>query len=134
MHKLEAECNRKEKLLEEILMNQNSLGKNQIARIKAENHLSSAMKKHIREVKQEILMKDEVISRLKKNIRITKFNELEMEVKTYMEECVRLRGLAKDVIQCKDPLMDPQQKLQIDKRFMEQNVVIGKLRKLSANL
>lgn len=115
-------------------MNQHNLGKTQIARIKAENHLSSAMKKHIREVKQEIMMKDEEISRLKKNIRITKFNELEMEIKTYMEECTRLRGLAKDVIQSKDPLMDPQQKLQIDKRFMEQNVIIGKLRMLLTNI
>lgn len=65
LHKLEAECNRKDKLLEEIIMNQNNLGKTQIARIKAENHLSSAMKKHLREVKQEIQIKDDEIIRLK---------------------------------------------------------------------
>ena len=67
-------------------MNQNNLGKTQISKIKAESHISSAMKRHLREVKQEIQLKDEEIARLKKNIRITKFSELEMEVKTYMEE------------------------------------------------
>lgn len=72
--------------MEEILLNKNNLGKTQIARVKAENHITSAMKRHLREVKQEIQIKDDEISRLKKNIRITKFNELEMEVKMYMNE------------------------------------------------
>jgi hypothetical protein len=67
-------------------MNQNNIGKTQISKIKAESHVSSAMKKHIREIKQEVLIKDEEISRLKKNIRITRFQELEMEIKMYMNE------------------------------------------------
>jgi hypothetical protein len=86
VYKLEADCNRKEKLLEEILMNQNNLGKTQVARVKAENHITSAMKRHLREVRQEIQIKDDEITRLKKNIRVTKFNELETEVKMYMNE------------------------------------------------
>lgn len=86
MHKLEAECTRKEKLIEEILINQKFLGKSQINKIKADNNVSSAMRKHIRELKEELQLKDDEINRLKKNIRITKFQELELEVKMYMEE------------------------------------------------
>ena len=67
-------------------MNRSNLGKNHISKIKTENHISSALKKHLREIKHEIQIKDEEITRLKKNIRITRFNELEMEVKTYMDE------------------------------------------------
>lgn len=115
-------------------MNQSNLGQNHISKIKAENHISAALKKHLREIKQEIQVKDEEITRLKKNIRITRFNELEMEVKTYMDECNRLRGLARDIIKCKDPLMDPQQKSEIDKRFMEQTMIIEQLRNENANL
>ena len=84
--KLEAENIRKEKLLEEIIMNHNNLGKTQIGKIKAEGHISSALKRHLRELKQEIEIKDNEINRLKKNIKITKFQELEIEVKTYLEE------------------------------------------------
>lgn len=134
LHKLEAECTRKEKLIEEILISQKYLGKSQISKIKADSNVSSAMRKHIRELKEELQMKEDEISRLKKNIRITKFQELELEVKMYMEEWSRLRQLAKDVIRWKDPLMDPQQKLEIDKRFMEQNMIIEQLRNENVQL
>ena len=134
MHKLEAECTRKEKLIEEILINQKFLGKSQINKIKADSNVSSAIRKHVRELKEEIQLKDEEINRLKKNIRITKFQELELEVKMYMEECSRLRQLAKDVIRWKDPLMDPLQKQEIDKRFMEQNMIIEQLRNENVQL
>jgi len=67
-------------------MNQSNLGKNQINKIKAENHVSAALKRHLRDTKQEIAMKDDEISRLKKNIRITKFHEFEMEIKVYIDE------------------------------------------------
>lgn len=86
LHKLEAENIRKEKLLEEIIMNHNHFGNTQIGKIKAESHISSALKRHLRELKQEIEVKDNEINRLKRNIRMTKFQELEMEVKTYLEE------------------------------------------------
>jgi len=128
LHKLEAEWNRKEKLLEEIVMNQNNIGKTQISKIKAESHVSSAMKKHIREIKQEVLIKDEEISRLKKNIRITRFQELEMEIKMYMNEWNRLKGLTREIIRSKDPLSDPNQKMEIEKRFEEQNQIIEQLK------
>lgn len=61
--KLEAENSRKDKILEEIL--QNNSGLTQIGKIKAESHLSSAMKRHIKELKSENEIKDEEIKRLK---------------------------------------------------------------------
>jgi hypothetical protein len=67
-------------------MNQNNLGKDQISKIKAESHISSAMRKHLRELNFKLQLKDEEINRLKKNIRITRFQELEMEIKTYIDE------------------------------------------------
>lgn len=57
-----------------------------------------------------------------------------MEVKMYMEECNRLRILSREVIKSKDPLMDPQQKQEIDKKFMEQNMIIEQLRAENSDL
>ena len=109
-------------------MNQNSLGKTNISRIKVESHISSGLKRHLRELKQEIEIKDNEIGRLKKNVRMTRFKELEMEVKTYMDECNRLRILARSVITSKDPLMDPMQKNELDKKFNDQIIIIEQLR------
>lgn len=67
-------------------MTQNNIGKAQISKIKAENHIATGLKRHLREFKQEIAIKDEEISRLKKNIKMTKFIELENEVKAYIDE------------------------------------------------
>lgn len=134
LHKLESECNRKEKLLEEILLSQNNLGKSQISKIKAETQFSVAMRRHLREVKQEMQFKDDEITRLKKNIRSTRYHEMETEIKMYIEEWNRLRALAKDIIVSKDPLMDPKQRSEIDKKFMEQNMIIEQLRSENSEL
>ena len=51
-----------------------------------------------------------------------------MEVKMYMDECHRLREVAKELAQSKNVFMDPKQRNEIDKRFMEQNIIIEQLR------
>ncbi|CAI2387658.1 unnamed protein product [Moneuplotes crassus] len=132
LYKLEAENTRKDKILEEIL--QNNTGIAQIGRIKAEGHLSSAMKRHIKDLRQEVEMKDEEIKRLNKNIRLTKFKELETEVQTYMKECERLRILAKGVITSKDPLLDNQTRHELEQRFHDQTMIMERLRGENRNL
>ena len=47
------------------------------------------------------------IERLKKNIKSTRLNEVEAEVKLYMEECARLRHQLEEVIKSKDTFADP---------------------------
>lgn len=45
-----------------------------------------------------------------------------------------MRILAREVITSKDPLMDPQQRSEIDKRFLEQNMIIEALRNENSDL
>jgi hypothetical protein len=50
-----------------------------------------SLKKQIKELKSDILRRDEEISLNKRNVRHTKFYEMESEIKLYKEELARLR-------------------------------------------
>ena len=54
---------------------------------------------------------------MKRNIKITRQSELEIEVKLYMEECVRLRLQLEEVIRSKDTFADPQELKIIEEKF-----------------
>lgn len=63
--KLEAEVKKKDRIIEDILMNQNNLQKTQINKLVTGIHASAAMKKHLTDLKQDIMVKEEEITRLK---------------------------------------------------------------------
>ena len=48
-----------------------------------------SLKKQIRELKYEVVKRDEELEALRKNIRNTKTKEMEQEIQTYREECLR---------------------------------------------
>ena len=50
-----------------------------------------SLKKQIKELKSDILRRDEEIQVNKRNVRHTKFYEMESEIKLYKEELARLR-------------------------------------------
>lgn len=54
-------------------------------------HLIINLKKQVQDLKDTIYVKDSEILDLKKDIKSTKIKELEVELKTYMQECLRLR-------------------------------------------
>ena len=62
---------------------------------------------------------------LKKNIKSTKTHELEVrvltypqvELKAYMDECVRLRHVLEEVVRSRDPLADPEEVARIEEQF-----------------
>lgn len=51
-----------------------------------------------------------------------------------MEECNRLKEIIQELVKSKDPLMDPKQRNEIDKKFMEQNIIIEQLRSENVEL
>ena len=53
------------------------------------------------------MKKDEEIEALKKNIRSTQLQEIEVEIKIYIDECARLRQQLEEVIKSKDTFADP---------------------------
>jgi chromosome segregation ATPase len=59
--------------------------------VKNETHLVINLKRKVRDLQTESQKRLEEIEGLKRNIRSTRQQEIEVEIKLYMEECVRLR-------------------------------------------
>ena len=55
-----------------------------------------SLKKQVKEIKQEMQKKDEELETIRKNLKHTKAQELEIEIQTYKDECGRLRYLVDD--------------------------------------
>lgn len=57
----------------------------------AESFIVSQLKKNNRDLKMEVQEKDRLIEQLKRNIKMSKTNEIEIELTVYIDECLRLR-------------------------------------------
>ena len=68
--------------------------------------------------------KQEEVDNLKRHLKATKMNELEVEMKLYVDECTRLRHLLEEVIKSRDPLADPEEMARIEEQFNQQNFLI----------
>ncbi len=54
------------------------------------------MKRSVAEMKKEMEGKDKQILELKRNIKLTQFNSMAVELNTYKQECIRLRAVAEE--------------------------------------
>lgn len=84
---------------------------------KFESHLTLNLKRRIKEMQLVIAAKSQELEAIKRNMKTTKANEMEMEVRTYMEECTRLRQQLEEVIKSKDTFADPEELKLIEQRF-----------------
>lgn len=65
----------------------------------------SQLKKNNRDLKTEVQDKDRLVEQLKRNIKLTKSQEIEVELTVYIDECLRLRGQLEHVTMEKNLLI-----------------------------
>lgn len=95
LHMVENEVTRKDKAIDDLMAQQESgsgartylQGRNS----KVDSHLVVNLKRRIRQQTQELAQRKEEVELLKRNIKNTKTHETEIEIKLYMDECLRLR-------------------------------------------
>jgi hypothetical protein len=58
--------------------------------------LTNALRKTVKELKNDCKMKDDEINRLKKSVKISKITELEVESQTLKDECKRLKTIIEE--------------------------------------
>lgn len=63
-----------------------------------ETFLVMSLKKQLKELKFECLKKDDELETIKKSLKNTRQQEIEVEIKTYIDECQRLRLLLQDML------------------------------------
>ena len=97
---VEAELNRKEKVIDDLLIQQEqnfglpqkfTTASGRLGGLKTETHLVINLKRKVRTLNMEQAKKMEEIEALKRNIRSTRHQEIETEIKVYLDECSRLR-------------------------------------------
>ena len=52
-----------------------------------ESYIVNALKKQNREMRQELEERKDIIEKLKRDLKLTKNNEIEHELQSYIEEC-----------------------------------------------
>jgi len=99
-NKYSLELNKKDKIIEEIfidsqtnMFNNNPLNESKVLSKAKETHLFVQIKKQFKELKNEYKSKCIELEILKKNLKLTKFNEIAIELKTYIDELARMKSL-----------------------------------------
>jgi len=63
------------------------------------SHLIASLKTSIKELRQELRAKEEETLKAKRDVRISRLNELEVELQAYIDECTRLRHHLEEVME-----------------------------------
>eukprot|EP01022_Parablepharisma_sp_SALTPOND_P025583 TRINITY_DN5_c0_g1_i1.p1 TRINITY_DN5_c0_g1~~TRINITY_DN5_c0_g1_i1.p1 ORF type:complete len:942 (-),score=200.59 TRINITY_DN5_c0_g1_i1:2152-4977(-) len=138
----EKEMAKKDKEIKELLdrLNTPSAGFYNVVRepipkktVKTSAHLVMGLKKRISEVQKENKTLKDGLQTLKKSLKMTTTQELESEIKTYAEECTRLRKMLEEVIQEK-PYITPEDLAGIEEKIKQQNEVIDKFKEENQEL
>ena len=93
-----------------------------------------ALKKQITELKTIIKERDTEIDAIKKNYKYTRINELEIDLKVYVEELVRMRNILDQVIKSRDPLSNPEHAKLIETELDNRNKALLSVQKENKEL
>ena len=72
--------------------------KSHIQKNVAGTQIVNGLKRTIRELRSNIELKDLEIEQMKRNVNATRINQLVVELETFRQECVRLRGVCEQQI------------------------------------
>ena len=90
----EHELGKKDRLIDDLMLQTENVSNKMGLRKtlgKHESHLEINLKRKVRDLQNEVGLRKEEVEALKRNIRATRQSELEIEVRLYGEERVRLR-------------------------------------------
>ena len=93
IQQMEKERLRREEVLEDSRNKEQYYGKTAQSQ-----HLVGSLKLAIKDLKAELTTKEEELTALRKNLKSTKVQEIEIEVQAYIDECTRLRHHLEEVM------------------------------------
>lgn len=113
--------------MDEYIMNQNQgrmdYGLNNSYMKSGSSHITQNLKNHVKELKQDMKKKDEELNKLKRSLKATNIQELEVEMKLYVDECTRLRHMLEESYKNS---MDPNEMQKLQEQFqMQDNYLVN---------
>jgi chromosome segregation ATPase len=104
------------------------------SRYKAEPHLIAALKKQSRELHEELKAKEDEIKELQTNPKITKIQELEVEMQTSAEEGVRLRQMVEELATKQASKYTKNDIAEMEENIYQQNILLSSMREENTQL
>jgi len=133
MQQYEKEIVRKNKEINEIYDQFQSQMPSRLLRAKNESHLITVLKKQLKDLKTEKKERDDEMLAFKKKTKITKLQEMEVEMKMYIDECTRLRHLLEEVIQ-QNGALGQEDMNAIEQKFAEQANILKQIKQENTQL
>jgi len=93
-----------------------------------ESTLLVTLKKQVKDMKEELAFKHEEVELMRRNTKVTKFQELEVELKAYVDENIRLRSMLEESMRNR-PVIKPEDYNSLEEKFYEQNEMIEALQR-----
>lgn len=114
--------------MDEYIMNQNQgrldFGLNNSYMKSAGSHITQNLKNHVKEMRSELKKKDEEVTKIKRTLKATNIQELEVEMKLYVDECTRLRHMLEESYKNQ---MDPVELQKLQEQFQMQDTYLVNL-------
>jgi len=128
----EKEIEKKNKLIKSIMEQRESTQEGMFVKRQFDGETSTVLnlKRLIKELREDIKAKDELITGLTKNVKTAKIEEIELRIKVDTEECRKLRETLKEVIENEkgnDSYLEEIR--QIEEKLQEQSVTLANIRK-----
>lgn len=125
--KLETELLNQQREMDEYIMSQNQgrldYGLNYSYVKNQGSHITHSLKNQVKELKSDMKKKDEEMTKIKRSLKATNIQELEVEMKLYVDECTRLRHMLEESYK---NMMDPNEMAKIEERFqMQDNYLVN---------
>jgi myosin heavy subunit len=104
IQQLDREMDKRDKIIQDLLLKVDSepaFNQSKMQRPQADSHLVVALKKQVKSIKDEIRQKEEESIKLKKNLKITRMQEMDIEKKMFTDECTRLKHIIEEIMKQK---------------------------------
>jgi len=125
-----AQCNKelaeRDKVIHELLDQISSTKPNtSFTRSSKNNHLANALKKQVRETRDEIRNKEKEMKKLMKSLKVTRIQEMEVEIKMFADECTRLKHIIEEVANQKAASYTPEDVVAFENKIAQQDAFIA---------
>ncbi len=130
----ETELEQKDKAIQEMLAKMNPQRGSRLFGARGETHLVAALKRQLKDMRDQLRIKDERMRSLARNVKVTKCRELETEEQTCSEEMARLKAMLQDIVAQKMGGYSEEEVAKMEESVYQQNILVSTMREDNSRL
>ncbi len=130
------EIDKKDKVIQELssqLNNQQTLTQSKGRQI-AEAHLTMALKKQVKDMKEDLRIREEEAKSLKQGLKVGRMKEMELELKSHEDECANLKLMIVNLVKQQPMSISPGDAAALEGRIREQDALLANLKQENFDL